>query len=204
MARRRIVRRKVQGGPRSGQAAQPVAQVGGVVPMTKESLGLSADADCKILVIGPGAYCSFTIARLGRLGISDGIGITASTNHAIWAVKNLNPEIVIASIDFEQRSGGIDLFRKLEAVNPGINVIVTSSAIDVSLDGRSLRDLAWSMGDKWSFVTRRKTDNGDPLGIAIVTARQGVGWIDYPVRKQLEKWRVSNSSAVTGSVQVAA
>jgi hypothetical protein len=204
MARRRIIRRKVQGAPRSGQATQPVAQVGGVVPMTRESLGLGQDADCKILIVGSGAYCSFTIARLGRLGISDNIGITASTNHAIWAVKNLNPEIVIASIDFEQRSGGIDLFRKLEAVNPAINVIVTSSAIDVNLDGRTLRDLGWSMGDKWSFVTRRKTDNGDPLGIAVVTARQGVGWIDYPVRKQLEMWRVSSNAGAKRSVAVAA
>lgn len=200
MARRRIVRRKVHSAASAGQAA---TRVSGVVPMTKESFGLLPDDECKILIVGPGAYCSFTIARLGRLGIADGIAITASTKHAIWAVNNLNPEIVIASIDFEQKAGGIDLLRKLEAVNPAINVIVTSSAMDVSLDGRALRDLAWSMGDKWSFVTRRKTDNGDPLGIAVVTARQGVGWIDYPVRKQLDKWRVSKPG-VTGSVEVAA
>ena len=181
-----------------------VAQVGGVVPMTRESLGLRPDDDCKILIVGSGAYCSFTIARLGRLGISDSIGITASTNHAIWAVKHLNPQIVIASIDFQQRSGGIDLLRKLEAVNSEISVIVTSSAIDVNLDGRTLRDLGWAMSDRWSFVTRRKTDNGDPLGIAVVTARQGVGWIDYPVRKQLEMWRVSNNVGTKGSVAVAA
>jgi hypothetical protein len=126
MVRRRIIRRKVQGTARPAQqGTQSVAQVGGVVPMTKESLGLNPDADCKLLIVGLGASCSFTIARLGRLGIADNIGITASTNHAIWAVKNLNPEIVIASVDFGQRSGGIDLFRKLEAVNPNINVIVT-------------------------------------------------------------------------------
>ena len=52
------------------------------------------------------------------------------------------------------------------------------------------------MGESWSFVTRRKTDNGDPLGIALVTAQQGVGWIDYPVRKQLEEWRGASKSSL--------
>jgi hypothetical protein len=60
------------------------------------------------------------------------------------------------------------------------------------------------MGDKWSFVTCRKTDNGVPLGIFVVTARQGVGWIDYPVRKQLDMWQVSNNAEAKRSVAVAA
>lgn len=197
MTRRRIVRRKI----RPAAAASPTER-GAAVPMTAESLGLAPDANCEILIVGSSNYCSFTLARLNRMGISDRIGITASENHAVWAVKNLSPRMVIASIDFGRRSGGIDMLRKLELLNPGISVIVTSSALDVILDQQALRDLAWGMSDSWSFVTRRKTDNGDPLGIAVVTAGQGVGWIDYPVRKQLEQWRVA--SPVQQEVLVAA
>jgi hypothetical protein len=85
-------------------------------------------------------------------------------------VKNLSSRVVIASIDFGRRSGGIDTLRKLEILNPGIGVIVTSSALDVTLDQQALRDLAWGMRDSWSLVTRRNSDNGDPLGIAVVIA----------------------------------
>lgn len=195
MAKRRIIKRRVKS-PTAASAR------GGAVPMTRESFGLKSDEDCDILVIGGAKYCSFTLARLGRLGVSEKIAITNSENHAIWAVMNLKPVVVICSIDHERQSGGIDLMRKLEAVNPNIAVIVTSSALDVSIDGRSLRDLAWSMSDSWSFVTRRITDNGDPLGIAVVTARQGVGWIDYPVRKQLEQWRTANKNPGISSESV--
>jgi hypothetical protein len=159
--------------------------------MTAASFGLKDGAECQILIIGSSNYCSFTIARLGRLGISENIGITASASHAIWAATNLAPKIVIASIDQDGRSKGIELMRKIEILRPGIAVILTSSALDVNLDQRVLRDFAWDMSDSWSFVTRRKTDNGDPLGIAVVTAGQGVGWIDFPVRKQIEEWRVA-------------
>lgn len=193
MTKRRIIRRK----SRNASAAR-VAGNGFAVPMTSESFGLKPEEECKILVVGGPKYCSFTLARLGRLGISTNIGITNSENHAIWAVKNLEPRIVICSIDHQRVSGGIDLMNKLQAVNPNFMVIVTSSSLDVSLEGRSLRDLAWSMKESWSFVTRRKTDNGDPLGIAVVTAQQGVGWIDYPVRKQLEQWRTANQAKATG------
>lgn len=185
MAKRRIVRRK-------GRNTMATAHRGTAMPVTKESFGLKPGEDCQILVIGGGNYCSFTLARLGRLGIGERIAITNSENHAIWAVKNLSPKIVISSIDYEHRSGGIDLMRKLETLNPQVSVVLTSAALDVSMDERALRDLAWSMSDSWSFVTRRKTDNGDPLGVAVVTAMQGIGWIDYPVRKQLEKWRIAN------------
>lgn len=196
MAKRRIIRRK-------SKTTAATASRGFAVPMTKESFGLKAEEECKILVVGGPKYCSFTLARLGRLGITSGIGITNSENHAIWAVKNMGPQLVICSVDHERVSGGIDLMSKLQAINPNFMVIVTSSSLDVSLDGRSLRDLAWSMSDTWSFVTRRKTDNGDPLGVAVVTAQQGVGWIDYPVRKQLEQWRTASKSTVT-EVPVAA
>lgn len=199
MAKRRIIRRRTKSSvTRSAGAAQGFA-----VPMTKESFGLKPEEECKILVVGGPKYCSFTLARLGRLGITTNIGITNSVNHSIWAVKNLEPRIVICSIDHERVSGGIDLMSKLQAINPNFMVIVTSSSLDVSLDGRSLRDLAWSMSDTWSFVTRRKTDNGDPLGIAVVTAEQGVGWIDYPVRKQLEQWRAASKTSLS-EVPVAA
>lgn len=190
MAKRRIVRRK------SKTTAAPASR-GFAVPMTRDSFGLKAEEECKILVVGGPKYCSFTLARLGRLGITTGIGITNSENHAIWAVKNMDPQLVICSVDHERVSGGIDLMSKLQAINPNFMVIVTSSSLDISLDGRSLRDLAWSMGDSWSFVTRRRTDNGDPLGVAVVTAQQGVGWIDYPVRKQLEQWRTASKTPVT-------
>lgn len=163
--------------------------------MTRESFGLKPDEECEILVVGGGAYCSFTLARLGRLGINGKIGITNSETHAEWAMENLSPKVVISSIDYGQRSGGIDLMRKLESARPGVSVILTSSNLDISIDGRSLRDLAWAMSDSWSFVTRRKTDNGDPLGVAVVASRQGIGWIDYPVRKQLEQWRVKSDSS---------
>ncbi len=198
MAKRRIIRRKSK-----SPAATSGANRGLAVPMTRESFGLKPDEMCKILIVGGPKYCSFTMARLGRLGIGDGIGITNSENHAIWAVSNLDPQVVICSVDHERQSGGIDLMNKLQAVNPNFMVIVTSSSLDVSLDGRSLRDLAWSMKDSWSFVTRRKTDNGDPLGIAVVTAQQGIGWIDYPVRKQLEQWRTANKNPIS-EVQIAA
>lgn len=198
MNRRRIVRRKSR-----NTTASPMQQ-SSAVPMTLESLGLKPDAECKILIVGGSKYCSFTIARLGRLGISDNIGITASVNHAIWAVQNLSPRIVIASIDHEGRSGGIDMMRKLEALSPGISVIITSPALDVNLEQRAVRDFAWGMSDTWSFVTRRKTDNGDPLGIAVTTAEQGVGWIDYPVRKQIEQWRVASVAPQKQVVVVAA
>ncbi len=197
MVRRRIIRRKARSSPTIEQ------RVAAPLPMTRESFGLKPDEDCEILVIGGPAYCSFTLARLGRLGITDQIGITNSESHAVWAVKNLAPKVIIASVDYGHRSGGIDLMRKLEAMNPDIAVIVTSSTLDISIDGRALRDLAWAMSDSWSFVTRRKTDNGDPLGIAVVTARQGVGWIDYPVRKQLEQWRVNVNSTTRRQVSVA-
>ncbi len=196
MAKRRIIRRK-------SKSISPASRQGFAVPMTPESFGLKADEHCEILIVGGPKYCSFTLARLGRLGVTAGIGITNSENHAIWAVKNMAPRIVISSIDHERASGGIDLMSKLQAVNPDFMVILTSSALDVSLDGRSLRDLAWSMGPSWSFVTRRRTDNGDPLGVAVVTAQQGVGWIDYPVRKQLEQWRVASKNSVV-EVPVAA
>lgn len=196
MAKRRIIRRKSKSSAATGNR-------GFAVPMTRESFGLTSEEPCKILVVGGPKYCSFTLARLGRLGINAGIGITNSENHAIWAVNNLAPQIVICSVDHERQSGGIDLMAKLQAINPDFMVIVTSSSLDVSLDGRSLRDLAWSMTSTWSFVTRRKTDNGDPLGIAVVTAQQGVGWIDYPVRKQLEQWRTASKSSMP-QVQVAA
>ena len=91
MTRRRIVRRKSRNG-----LAQSVPR-NGAVPMTAESLGLKPDAQCEILIVGSSNYCSFTLARLGRLGISKNIGITASDNHAMWAVKNLSPRIVISS-----------------------------------------------------------------------------------------------------------
>ena len=185
MARRRIIRRRPRVGANIGE--QPAAPP----PMTRESFGLKPDEECEILVIGGGAYCSFTLARLGRLGVSSRIGITNSESHALWAMQNLAPRIVISSIDYGQRSGGIELMRKLEKAQPDVSVILTSSTLDISIDGRSLRDLAWAMDDSWSFVTRRKTDNGDPLGVAVVASRQGIGWIDYPVRKQLEQWRVS-------------
>lgn len=197
MSKRRIIRRK-------SKTPAAASRGGFAVPMTKESFGLKPDAECKILIVGGPKYCSFTLARLGRLGVSTNIGITNSETHAIWAVKNLEPKIVIASVDHERVSGGIDLMSKLQAINPNFMVIVTSSALDVSLDGRSLRDLAWGMNDSWSFVTRRRTDNGDPLGIAVITAQQGVGWIDYPVRKQLEQWRTASSKTPVVEVPVAA
>ncbi len=184
MAKRRIIRRKTK-----SHAASKGR--GFAVPTTKQSFGLKPDEDCQILVVGGAQYCSFTLARLSRLGISGQIAITNSENHAIWAVSNLSPDVVIASVDHERKSGGIDLMRKLEAVNPNIAVIVTSSSMDIAIEPRTLLDLAYSMSDTWSFVTRRKTDNGDPLGVAVVTARQGVGWIDFPVRKQLEQWRTA-------------
>lgn len=203
MTRRRVVKRRVR-----SAATSPVAQQGrqaqqdtSVPPMTLESLGLKPGAECEILIVGNSKYCSFTLARLGRLGIPGSVGVTASEKHAMWAVKNLSPRVVIASIDFDRRSGGIDLMRKLEVLNPSISVIISSSALDVNLDQRGLRDLAWVMGDSWSFITRRATDNGDPLGVAVVAAKQGVGWIDYPVRKQLEQWRTANNKS--GRLEVA-
>ena len=110
--------------------------------MNAESFGLKAGERCKVLVVGTSNYCSFTLARLSRLGITDGIAITNSESHAIWAAKNLSPETVICSIDRERKSGGIDFMRKMETLNPSMSVILTSSALDVVFDDRSLRDLA--------------------------------------------------------------
>jgi hypothetical protein len=90
----------------------------------------------------------------------------------------------------------------LQSECPQVGVILTSTAIDEIMDDRTLRDLAWGMQDSWSFVTRRKTDNGDPLGIAVVTAEQGQGWIDFPVRKKVMEWR--NASRGVARVPVAA
>lgn len=201
MAKRRIIRRR---GKSSSAPAQNSTQKDLSVPVTRESFGLRPEENCEILIVGGANYCSFTLARLGRLGIDSEIGITNSESHAVWAIKNLAPKIVVSSIDYGKRSGGIELMHKLQSNAPGISVILTSSTLDISMDGRTLRDLAWGMSDSWSFITRRKTDNGDPLGLAIVAARQSVGWIDYTVRKQLDQWRVnaSNNSTIKMTMEV--
>jgi len=137
---------------------------------------------------------------LSRLGFDQNIGITASDWHAVWAAKELSPSVVIAALDFDKKSGGIDLAQKIEAVRPEAGIILTSTALDGVADDRSLRDFAWSMSDSWSYVTRRKTDNGDPLGLAVISAEQGMGWIDYPVRAKVEQWRNPNRGLATSPV----
>ena len=201
MPRRRIVKRRAR--PAAQQQGSVVTAQKGV-PTSPESLGLKPGEDLRILVVGPREYCSFVLARLGRLGFDENIGLTASDWHAVWAAKALSPKVVISSIDFDKKSGGIDLMRKIEAVKPGVGVILTSTALDEVSDERSLRDFAWSMSNSWSYVTRRKTDNGDPLGIAIVTAEQGVGWIDYPVRAKVLEWRNANQGLASGPALMAA
>jgi hypothetical protein len=199
MTRRRIVRRRVRP---AAQAQAAAAQKQAPASDSPESLGLKDGEECRILIVGPANYCSFILARLGRLGRAGNIGVTAAEWHAVWAVKTLKPKVVISSIDFGSRSAGIDLMRKLQAERPEIGVILTSTAIDEIMDDRTVRDLAWGMQDSWSFVTRRKTDNGDPLGIAVVTAEQGQGWIDFPVRKKVMEWR--NASRGVARVPAAA
>jgi hypothetical protein len=174
------------------------------MPTSPESLGLKPGEECRVLIVGARQYCSFILARLGRLGFDTNIGITASEWHAVWATKALAPKVVIAAMDFDKKSGGIDLMRKVQAVRPGIGVILTSTALDEISDDRELRDFAWSMSDSWSYVTRRKTDNGDPLGIAIVTAEQGIGWIDYPVRKKILDWRSASQGLASSPAPRAA
>lgn len=195
MTRRRIVKRRVRTAAQT-QPQKPQAPSHD----DPESLGLKAGEDCRILVVGPGNYCSFILARLSRLGFARNIGVTAAQWHAEWAVKAIKPKVIIASIDYETRSGGIDLMRKLQSLNPGVGVILTSTAIDEIMDDRAVRDLAWNMGDAWSFVTRRKTDNGDPLGMAVVAAEQGVGWIDFPVRKKVTEWRNASRGLLSAPV----
>lgn len=164
-----------------------------------ESLGLKDGEDCHVLVVGPANYCSFILARLNRLGFAKNIGVTAAEWHAVWAVKTLKPKVVVSSIDYGTRSGGIDLMRKLQSMNPDIGVILTSTAIDEIMDDRAVRDLAWNMSDSWSFVTRRKTDNGDPLGMAVVAAEQGESWIDFPVRKKVTEWRDASRGRISAA-----
>ena len=193
MVKRRIVRRRVRTAPQQPRAVQ-------ATELTGASLGLSEGQTCDVLVVGSDKYCSFILARLSRLGHPENIGITSAEWHALWAVKTHRPSVVITSVDYDRRSGGIDLAHKLQAANPSIGVILTSSALDHIMDERTMRDFAWSMADSWSFIARRKTDNGDPLGVAMVAAKQGVGWIDYTVRKKILSWREATRGSTLAAV----
>ena len=188
--RRRVIRRRIKSKRNdrsSGRSTgQTTARDQGLAPA---AFGLAPGEECRILVIGPAAYCSFIIARLGRLGLNERIGITAADWHAIWAVENLKPVIAMANVDHGRAAGGIDLMQTLQSVDPGLGVILTahqSTGID-----RTLRDMAWGMADSWSFVNRKATDNGDPLGLAVTAAESGKGWIDQSVRAELADWRSS-------------